>query len=159
MPTCEVVNVMSLSGVVASFALFRRYIVPPVMKLTGTPVSLVNSWPMYLSIRSRKLPPQLLITRASSALATPANIALSTSPAVMIFRIIEYPFQLIGALPNQSATKAWQKTCRTDIAIHPVRMAPAAQAAETQVNSGRVRPAHQFAFSAGVARNFRPGLR
>jgi hypothetical protein len=57
---------MSLSGLpLASFSLFSRSIVPPVMYSTGTPVAAVNFLPMRLSTMSRQLPPHTLTTSLS----------------------------------------------------------------------------------------------
>src|SRR5436190_653364 len=62
---------MSLSGLpLASFSLFSRSIVPPVMYSTGTPVAAVNLAPMMLATMSRQLPPQTLTTSLSCAVAT-----------------------------------------------------------------------------------------
>ncbi|MNI56845.1 hypothetical protein D3C73_1118720 [compost metagenome] len=92
---CEVVKVMSLSGVLVNLALFSRSIVPPVMYLTGTPVWRVNSLPMFSSIRSRKLPPQVLTTSASWAQATLPSSAPASRPATESLRIIEIPLSVL----------------------------------------------------------------
>src|SRR5262245_16284941 len=61
---------MSLSGLpLASFSLFSRSIVPPVINSTCAPVCAVNFLPMMLATISRQLPPQTLTTSLSCAAA------------------------------------------------------------------------------------------
>src|SRR6266403_1716165 len=85
-PTCDVVKVISLSGLpFASFSLLSRSIVPPVMYSTGTPVTAVNFLPMRLSTISRQLPPQTLTTSLSCAMACIG--ARNRASAAMILQI------------------------------------------------------------------------
>src|SRR5690348_16509325 len=74
---------MSLSGLpLASFSLFNRSIVPPVMYSTGTPVAAVNLAPMMLATMSRQLPPQTLTTSLSCAdAAVDARLSAKTPSA------------------------------------------------------------------------------
>ncbi|MCY1273888.1 hypothetical protein D9M68_252130 [compost metagenome] len=64
--------------------------VPPVMYLTGTPVCRVNSLPMLSSMRSRKLPPQVLTTKASWAHAAVLPSVAESAQSAKSLRIVIY---------------------------------------------------------------------
>src|SRR3954451_11034496 len=69
---------MSLSGLpLASFALFSRSMVPPVMNSTSAPVCCLNFLAAVSATRSRQLPPQMLTTSFSCALAGSGSRAIA----------------------------------------------------------------------------------
>src|SRR5262249_29975764 len=89
---------VALGITLASFSLFSRSIVPPVMYSTGTPVVAVNFLPMRLSTMSRQLPPHTLTTSLSWALACigarnrAKNRANAASAMQIRFMLLPFPF-------------------------------------------------------------------
>src|SRR5216684_2389858 len=90
---------MSLSGVpLASFSLFSRSMVPPVMYSTGTPVAAVNLLPMILATMSRQLPPQTLTTSLSCAVATAGASHSANAPSAVQIRFMLLSFDVLDDL-------------------------------------------------------------